>query len=75
MEQQKNRLKVALVERNKTGKWLAEALNMNPATVSRWCSNKTQPPLDTLTKIAAILDMDIRDLLVSTKGGSRTKNR
>jgi transcriptional regulator with XRE-family HTH domain len=74
MEQGTNRLKVALVERNKTGKWLAEALNMNSATISRWCSNKTQPPLETLAKIAAVLDMDIRDLLVQTKN-NRTKSR
>ncbi|MDR0698891.1 MAG: helix-turn-helix transcriptional regulator [Tannerella sp.] len=67
MEQRINRLKVVLVERNKTGKWLAETLNMNPASISRWCSNKTQPSLDTLSEIAKVLDVDIRDLLVPTK--------
>jgi transcriptional regulator with XRE-family HTH domain len=69
MEQRTNRLKVALIERNRTSRWLAEALNMNPATISRWCSNKTQPSLDTLSEIANVLDIDIRDLLVSTKKG------
>jgi transcriptional regulator with XRE-family HTH domain len=74
MIQRKNKLKVALVERNKTGKWLAEALNMNPATISRWCSNKTQPSLDTLSEIAKVLNVDIRDLLVPTKKG-KTKDK
>ena len=40
---------------------------MNPATISRWCSNKTQPSLDRLSEIAKVLDVDIRDLLVPTK--------
>ena len=59
--------KVLLVERNRTSKWLAETLKMNPATISRWCSNKTQPSLDRLSEIAKVLDVDIRDLLVPTK--------
>lgn len=67
MEDRTNKLKVLLVERNRTSKWLAETLKMNPATISRWCSNKTQPSLDRLSEIAKILDVDIRDLLVPTK--------
>ena len=67
MEQRINRLKVVLVEHNKTNKWLAGTLDMNPATISRWCSNKTQPLLDTLSEIAKVLDIGIRDLLISTK--------
>ncbi|GHT11333.1 transcriptional regulator [Bacteroidia bacterium] len=67
MKQRTNRIKIALVEQNKTGKWLSETLDMNPATISRWCSNKTQPSLETLAKIASVLNMDVRDLLVSTK--------
>ena len=56
MESQKiNRLKVVLVENGKTGKWLAEQVGKNEATVSRWCSNKMQPSLDMLVKIAALL--------------------
>jgi transcriptional regulator with XRE-family HTH domain len=62
-----NRLKIALVEQDKTGKWLAETIGKDVATVSRWCSNATQPSLGTLVEIAKVLDMDIRDLLVSTK--------
>ena len=49
MEDRTNKLKVLLVERNRTSKWLAETLKMNPATISRWCSNKTQPSLDRLS--------------------------
>jgi transcriptional regulator with XRE-family HTH domain len=64
---QMNRIKVALVEQNKTGKWLAEILGKNEATVSRWCSNVSQPSLETLVKIANALKVDVKDLLVSTK--------
>ena len=67
MEDRTNKLKVLLVERNRTSKWLAETLKMNPATISRWCSNKTQPSLDRLSEIAKVLAVDIRDLLVPTK--------
>ena len=64
MESQKiNRLKVVLVENGKTGKWLAEQVGKNEATVSRWCSNKMQPSLDTLVKIAELLDVDPRQLI------------
>lgn len=62
-----NRLKVVLVEQKRTGKWLAEALGKNEATISRWCTNETQPSLDTLTEIASVLNVDVKDLLVSTK--------
>lgn len=58
-----NRLKVVLVERRKTGKWLAEQLGKDPSTVSKWCSNTTQPPLDILVNIAKVLDVDIKDLI------------
>ncbi|MEA4809381.1 hypothetical protein SDC9_25945 [bioreactor metagenome] len=61
-----NRLKVVLVEQNKTGKWLAETLEKNEATVSRWCTNESQPSLETLIKIANALKVDVKDLLVST---------
>jgi len=67
-----NRLKVVLVERKRTGKWLAEALGKNEATVSRWCTNEAQPSLDTLVKIANALKIDVKDLLISTKK-SKTK--
>lgn len=62
-----NRIKVVLVEKKRTGKWLAEQIGKDPATVSKWCTNTSQPDLFTLTKIANILDVDIKDLLNSTK--------
>lgn len=62
-----NRLKVVLVEQKHTGKWLAETLGKNEATVSRWCTNETQPSLDTLLEIALALNVDIKELLVSSK--------
>lgn len=62
-----NRLKVVLVEQKRTGKWLAETLGKNEATVSRWCTNETQPSLDTLSEIAKVLNVDIRELINTTK--------
>ena len=61
-----NRIKVVLVEQNKSGKWLAEQLGKSTCTVSKWCSNTTQPDLQTLTKIAQLLNVDRRDLLTPT---------
>lgn len=58
-----NRIKIALVEKKKTSKWLAEQLGKNPATVSKWCTNTSQPDLKTLAKIAELLNMDIRKLI------------
>ncbi len=60
-----NRLKIVLVEQGKTGKWLAGQLGKNEATISRWCSNATQPSLEMLMKIAAILNVDARKLINS----------
>jgi len=58
-----NRLKVVLVEKGKTGKWLAEQLGKTNCTVSKWCSNTIQPDLQTLDRIAQLLDVDRRDLI------------
>lgn len=62
-----NRLKIVLVEKKKTGKWLAEQLGKNPSTVSKWCSNVAQPDLVTLVKVASILDVDVQDLINKMK--------
>ena len=62
-----NRLKAVLAEKNKTNKWLAEQLNKNETTISRWCTNQVQPAMETLSEIAEILNIDIRELLVSRK--------
>ena len=58
-----NRLKVVLVEQNRTGKWLAEQLGKNEATVSRWCSNTAQLSLEMLVKIDEILKVEPRVLI------------
>ena len=50
------RLKIVLVEKKRTGKWLAEQLGKTPSTVSKWCSNVAQPDLATFVRIATILD-------------------
>ena len=60
-----NRIKVALVERQKTSKWLAEQMEKSDTTVSRWVSNKIQPSVEQLFEIARILNMDVKDLLNS----------
>ena len=62
-----NRIKVALAERQKTSKWLAEKLNKSETTVSRWASNRVQPSVEQLFEIAGILEMDVKDLLVSNR--------
>ena len=59
-----NRLKVLLVEKKRTRKWLAEQLGVNPTTVSKWCTNSSQPDLSNLLRIADLLDVDIRELFV-----------
>ena len=62
-----NRLKVVLVEKEKSGKWLADQLGMSTCTVSKWCSNTTQPDLQTLDKIAKLLDVNVKELLNDTE--------
>ena len=62
-----NRLKIVLVEKKRTGKWLAEQLGKNPSTVSKWCSNVAQPDLATLVKIATLLEVGVQNLVISAK--------
>lgn len=61
-----NRLKIVLAEKEKTSKWLANELGKSESTISRWCTNEVQPSLETLTQIATILNIDIKELLNST---------
>lgn len=61
-----NRLKVVLAEKKVTSKWLAEQMGKDPATISKWCTNSSQPSIETLSEVARILNADIRELLVST---------
>ena len=58
-----NRLKVVLAEKKRTNKWLAEQLGVNPATVSKWCTNSSQPDLASLMKIAKLLKVDLTELV------------
>ena len=62
-----NRLKVVLVEKEKSGKWLADQLGKSTCTVSKWRSNTTQPDLQTLSHISELLEVNIKDLLVDNK--------
>ena len=67
MKEDLNRLKIVLAEHKKTNKWLADQLKKDPATVSKWCTNNTQPSLETLRDIADLLEIDIKELINSTK--------
>lgn len=62
-----NRLKAVLAEQGRTNKWLAEMLNKNETTVSRWCTNEVQPSVDSLVAIAALLKIDVRELINPTE--------
>ena len=62
-----NRIKVTLVEKQKTSRWLAEQMGKSENTISRWCSNKSQPSIIQLQEIANLLDVDVRVLLKSQK--------
>ena len=59
----KNRIKVMLAETEHSGKWLAEQLDKNVATVSKWCTNTCQPDLQTLGDVAELLKCDIHELI------------
>ena len=58
-----NRLKVDLAEKKRTNKWRSEQLNVTPSTVSKWCTNTSQPDLENLMKIAKLLDVELTDLV------------
>ncbi len=63
----RNRIKAVLAEKDKTNNWLSEELKMNRTTVSKWCTNQMQPTIETLYRVAEVLDVDVRELLVPTK--------
>jgi transcriptional regulator with XRE-family HTH domain len=67
-KQKYNRIKLILVEQDKSAKWLADQSGKDKSTVSRWCTNDMQPPIETFYKIAKLLDVDVRELLYATKG-------
>lgn len=59
-----NRLKLILVEKEKTGRWLADQLGKDQTTISKWCTNNSQPDVDSLIKISKLLQVDINDILI-----------
>lgn len=61
-----NRIKVVLVEKKKSNKWLSEQLGKDAATISKWCTNSAQPSLETLFEVAKVLEVDPRELIVPT---------
>ena len=65
MKKEINRLKVVLAEKKRTNRWLAAQLGKNEATISKWCTNTTQPSLDDFVLIAKCLEVDTKDLLLS----------
>lgn len=65
MDKDINRIKVVLAEKKKTNKWLAEQLGCAPTTVSKWCTNACQPPMETYIKIAKLLEVELAELVNS----------
>lgn len=59
-----NRIKLVLVEKKRTNKWLSEQMGVTPSTVSKWCTNSSQSDLSSLLKIADLLEVDLRELIV-----------
>lgn len=66
-EHKYNRIKVVLAEKDKTGRWLAEQIGKSNCTVSKYVNQKVQPDIKTLNVIANVLDVDVKDLLVSNR--------
>jgi putative transcriptional regulator len=66
-KQKFNRIKIILAEKDKSAKWLAEVINKDKSTVSRWCTNDMQPTIETFYEIAKLLDVDVRELFVPSK--------
>lgn len=63
MEKDLNRIKAVLADKKKSNKWLCEQLGVAPTTVSKWCTNSCQPPMETFIKISKLLDVDLKDLI------------
>lgn len=59
-----NRIKLVLVEKKRTSKWLSEQLGVTPSTISKWCTNSSQPDISNLLRVAKLLEVDIKELLV-----------
>mgnify|MGYP006116551233 FL=1 len=66
-KQNYNRIKAVLAEQNKTSSWLAKQIDKNPNTISKWCRNDMQPRIENLFQVAKALDINVRELLISSK--------
>lgn len=58
-----NRLKIVLAEKDKSNNWLAEQLGRDKATISKWCTNTSQPDIETFIKISKLLNVELADLV------------
>ena len=58
-----NRIKLVLVEKKRTNKWLSEQMGVTPSTVSKWCTNSAQPNLENLVEISKVLEVDLNELI------------
>ncbi len=67
-KQRYNRIKIVLAEQEQSAKWLADQLGKDKSTVSRWCTNDMQPSIETFYEIAKVLDVEVRELFVASKG-------
>ena len=74
MERNINRIKVVLVDKRKTNKWLSEQLGVSPTTVSKWCTNAAQPPLETIIAIANALEVPVQELVRQEEFNQRNKS-
>jgi transcriptional regulator with XRE-family HTH domain len=63
MEKKLNRIKAVLADKEKTSAWLADQLGRDPATISKWCTNACQPPMETFMKIAQLLEVGLDELV------------
>lgn len=63
MDKNINRIKVVLADKQRTNKWLAEQLDKDPGTISKWCTNTLQPNLETLIRISDLLGVQVQDLI------------
>ena len=63
MAERINRLKVVLAEKQRTNKWLANELDINPSTVSKWCTNSSQPDITLLLRISKLLNVELEELI------------
>ncbi|MCL6749247.1 transcriptional regulator [Prevotella sp. TCVGH] len=65
MDKDLNRIRVVLVEQKRTSRWLANELGKDETTVSKWCTNRVQPTLETIFAIAKVLNVPVKDLLTN----------